>query len=144
MGSKLIDKTTNYTRQAQGGVVTHEVEDDGRVTGARTTGAFPRGGLESRSGRDELMQEKAEMMDSMGMTKFGQVTATDADFEWLQKKRETAEFANLDAWIGKNFHTPDVATRKWLQETFPVSLFLSVKCEIARRLESALANTLLF
>ena len=93
----LIDKTTAYTRQAQGGIVTHGVDPVG-ITGARTTGAFPRGGLESRSSRDELMQEKREMMDKDGMSAFGQVTATDADFEWLRKKRENAEFANLDAW----------------------------------------------
>ncbi len=95
--ASLIDQTTNYTRQARGGVVTHDVDAAG-ISGARTTGAFPRGGLESRSGRDELMQEKRELMDKDGMSKFGQVMATDADFEWLRKKRETAEFANLDAW----------------------------------------------
>lgn len=97
----LIDKTTNYTRQAQGGVITHDVDPTG-ITGARTTGAFPRGGLESRSSRDEIMQEKAEFLKDVGkgsaMTPFGEVIATDADFEWLRKKRETAEFANLDAW----------------------------------------------
>lgn len=116
--ASLIDQTTKYTRQAQGGVVTHDIDPEG-ITGARTTGAFPRGGLESRSSRDEIMQEKAEFLKDAkagsAMTPFGEVIATDEDFKWLQKKRETAEFANLDAWIGKNFHTPDVATRKWLQ-----------------------------
>ncbi len=115
----LIDATTKYTRQAQGGVTTHGVAP--AISSAQTTGAFPRGGLESRDSRDELMQQKAEFMQKSGssMTPFGEVVATDEDFKWMQKKRETAEFANLDAWIGQNFHTPSVSQRKWLQETFP-------------------------
>lgn len=116
--SKLVSQTKRYTKEAQDGVITHDVDHPGNSP-AQTTAAFPRGGLQSTSKRDELIKEKMEFMDDQGMTPFGQVTATDADFLWLKKKRETEAFANLDAWIGKNFHVDDVAVRKWLQETYP-------------------------
>lgn len=115
-GAKLTSFNKRMTEGLEGGVYTHDAPTP---DGAMSTGAFPRGGLQARDPRDELISEKHQMMDANGMTEFGQVQATDRDFEWLRKKRETEAFANLDAWVGENFHTSDVATRKWLQETYP-------------------------
>jgi hypothetical protein len=118
--SQLISTAKHYTEQAQDGIMTHDIEEGS--SSAQRTGAFPRGGLMNTSADDERMKEKLEFVKrsgGTGMTEFGQVYATDKDFEWLKKKRETEAFANLDAWIGKNFHTPSVSQRKWLQETFP-------------------------
>lgn len=121
--SRLINETTNYTKEAQGGVVTHAVA--GGATPAQRTGMFPRGGLSGADPKDELMREKMEFLTAAAgnnqpaMTPMGLVTASDSDFEWLQRKRDTEAMANLDQWVGTNFHTGDVATRKWLQETYP-------------------------
>lgn len=115
-GKQIVDETVRLTQEAESGIYTHDVEPG---SGGAMTSAFPRGGLQARDSRDELISEKAQMMNAGGMSKFGQVNATDADFEWLRKKRETEAFANLDAWIGKNFHKADPATRRWLQETYP-------------------------
>lgn len=116
-GRKIVDETVRLNQEAESGIYTHAVADPGQ--GGAMTSSFPRGGLQARDKRDEIISEKAQYMDAGGMTKFGQVVATDADFEWLRKKRETEAFANLDAWIGKNFHKADPATRRWLQETYP-------------------------
>lgn len=118
MGSRLVSKAQKYTTDARAGIYTHDV--DTPTTGGQMTASFPRGGLSAESKRDELVREKMQMMDpATGMSAFGMVQATDADFKYLQKKRETEEAAKLDAWIGKNFHTNDVALRKWLQEVYP-------------------------
>jgi len=120
MGSRILDQTKAATKAAQSGVYTHTLPNQGQgPSPAQMTQAFPRGGLTRMSGRDELMKEKMEFMDKDGMTPFGQVHATDADFEWLRRKRETEAEANLDAWVGTNFHTGDVTTAKWLSEIYP-------------------------
>ena len=121
--SRLITEATNYTKQAQSGVVTHDIQQG--ATPAQRTGIFPRGGLSAAEPKDELMKEKMEFLRTAqaagrpAVTELGLVTATDSDFQWLQRKRETEAMANLDQWVGTNFHTGDVATRKWLQETYP-------------------------
>jgi len=119
--SALVSETKKISEDLEQGVITHDV--DPPASGAQTTGAYPRGGLQARDPRDELYAEKMQFIKDNniknGMTPFGLVQASDKDFEWLRKKRETEAFANLDAWIGKNFHTPSVAQRKWLQETYP-------------------------
>lgn len=123
-GSRLISQTTDATYEAQGGVVTHALSDT--ANGGNITGTYPRGGLSTRDPRDERVAEKMQFVAAgkeaggvAGQTKFGQVVATDADFEWLAKKRETEAAANFDAWVGSNFHTNDVVKRKWLQEVYP-------------------------
>lgn len=119
--SALVSETKKISEDLEQGVITHDVEMP--MSGAQTTGAYPRGGLQARDPRDELYAEKMQFMKDNnvknGMTPFGLVQASDKDFEWLRKKRETEAFAQLDAWIGRNFHTPSVAQRKWLQETYP-------------------------
>ncbi len=120
-GKKLVSFTKDQTQLAESGIYTHAQAAEPGAQGM-TAGAFPRGGLSARDPRDELMAEKAQMVAASGgtgQTPLGLVTATTADFEYLRKKRETEALANLDAWIGKNFHKADPATRKWLQETFP-------------------------
>jgi hypothetical protein len=119
-GSKIVSFTKGVSEEAEAGLYTHEQVAEPGVPQALSTGSFPRKGFEARDARDELVAEKMQMMDPVtGMSRFGQVTATDSDFKWLQKKRESEAYANLDRWIGKNFHKADLPTRKWLQETFP-------------------------
>jgi hypothetical protein len=118
-GSKIVSFTKDVSEQAEAGLYTHAQVAEPGVAQAMSTGSFPRKGFEARDPRDELIAEKIQFTNAQGMTPFGQVTATDEDFKWLQKKRETEAYANLDKWIGKNFHKADLPTRKWLQETFP-------------------------
>ena len=123
-GSNIINQTTKATYEAQGGVVTHGLSD--KPSGANVTGMYPRGGLSARDPRDERMAEKMQFVAAgkaaggvAGQTQLGQVVATDSDFDWLARKRETEAAANFDGWIGNNFHTNDVVKRKWLQEVYP-------------------------
>jgi hypothetical protein len=116
-GRKLVSKTTDMSEKLEGGFTTHAAPDK---KGAVATGSFPRKGLEARDARDELMAEKMQFIDGkQGMSPFGLVTASDADFRWAQKKRETEALANFDAWAGQNFHSNDPALRKWHQEINP-------------------------
>ena len=117
-GSRIVSENVRTTQDLESGIYTHQAADANGS--AVPTGSFPRGGLQARDPRDELISEKAQMMDeTTGLTKFGQVQATDADFKWLQKKREADQLANFDSWAGINFHTADPATRKWHQEVNP-------------------------
>ncbi len=118
-GSKIVSFTKGVSEEAEAGLYTHAQAAEPGVPQGLSTGSFPRKGFEARDSRDELVAEKKQFMDANGMSPFGQVVATDADFKWLQKKRETEAYANLDKWIGTNFHKADLPTRKWLQETFP-------------------------
>ena len=118
-GRKLVSKTTNMSEQLEAGMTTHAAPTLA-ANDAVPTGSFPRKGFEARDARDELMAEKMQFIDKRdGMSPFGLVTASDADFRWMQKKRETEALANFDAWAGANFHSNDPALRKWHQEINP-------------------------
>lgn len=119
--TSLLNETRALTKEAQGGVYTTANASTAGSTAAQHTVPFPRRGLGAESSRDELMKEKMEFLEKTGdaTTPFGIVTATDEDFKWLQRKRDTEAAANLDAWISQNFHVGDVTTRKWLQEVYP-------------------------
>lgn len=88
---------------------------------AQSTASFPRAGLVSRTPKgDQRLKNKMNLIDSdSGMTPFGQVNITDEDMDVLEDKRQLAEEANFDSWLGQNFHKGDVAARRWLQETVP-------------------------
>lgn len=116
-GRKIVSKTTDMSEKLEAGFTTHAAPDK---KGAVATGSFPRKGLEARDPRDELMAEKMQFIEGkQGMSPFGLVTASDSDFRWAQKKRETEALANFDAWAGANFHSTDPALRKWHQEINP-------------------------
>lgn len=116
-GHKITSKTVEMSEKLEAGLTTHAAPE---AEGPVTAGSFPRKGLEARDPRDELMQEKMQFIAGKnGMSPFGQVVASDADFRWAQKKRETEALANFDAWAGLNFHSNDPALRKWHQEINP-------------------------
>lgn len=111
----------NYTEQAMGGQVTHPDSEDANP--AQSTWSYPRAGLQSKTPEEDqrmrIRQQFLQEGGGRGTTPFGLVTATDRDFEWLERKRKEEDLANFDAWVGQNFHKGDVAARKWLQETMP-------------------------
>jgi len=118
----LNKQMRDISLQAQGGQATHP--DPLSDNPAQSTWSYPRAGLQSDTPeRDQRMLTRRQLMNASGPggvnTPFGLVTATDEDFEWLERKRKLEELANFDAWIGRNFHKGDVAARKWLQETMP-------------------------
>jgi hypothetical protein len=117
--SRILNQTQEMARAMQGGVYTGAPA--GAPAGANVTQAFPRGDLQTYDSRDEFMRQKMEFLagQNNAMTPFGQVVATDEDLQWLARKRDTEAEANLDAWVGSNFHSHDVVTRRWLQEVFP-------------------------
>lgn len=143
MSAGAIKSVVNKAnRDAQGGIYT-QTNIGGTASGGNMTSAFPRKGFgRAEPDRDELVRMKQQMMDDKGMTKFGEVYATDADFEWLKRKRETEAAADFDNWVGNNFHTNDAVTRKWLQETYP-EYYESREREMTDRAKFALRLALL-
>jgi hypothetical protein len=117
-----IAKTVaQYDKAARSGIYTSKTPQDDRV-GGNMTMAYPRRGFEAYDEKDELMRAKMELVkngQNTGMTKFGLVTVTEEDMQWLMKKRDTEAKFNFDRWIGENFNTNDVVTRQWLQKTYP-------------------------
>jgi hypothetical protein len=116
-GHRLVTKTGEMSDKLEAGMTTHAAAGNG---GPVPSGSFPRKGFEARDARDEIISEKMQFIQgNNGMSPFGLVTASDQDFKWLQKKRETEAAANFDAWAGQNFHSDDPAVRKWHQEINP-------------------------
>lgn len=142
-GSAIIDEVTQASYDAEGGIYTHGVAKSDNP--AMRAASYPTSDFKNRSPMDEDMQQRAEMVKAgggTGMTPFGQLQVTDRELDWLQKKRETAEAANLDAWIGAHFNINDVATRAWLQRTYP-QYFERREEEMVRRSKFALRVNLL-
>lgn len=117
-GRKITNAVQQLDVEAQPGVYTSAAPE---ADGANITGSFPRKGFSTASSQDEIKRAKLQLVESgtNGQTPFGQATLTDSDIRWLEQKRQSEAYANLDAWIGKNFHNASAAQRKWLQETFP-------------------------
>lgn len=120
--ANLARTTRQYTRQAQGGTPTSgEPEVQATDPPAWRTFSAPRGGLGSgETDEDERMADVAELTGGTGTSQFGQVVADAGQISaYLERKRQKADLANFDAWVGKNFHKNDPMARKWLQETYP-------------------------
>lgn len=105
------------TRRAAGGVTTHGAPVNASV--AQSTSSFPRAGLASKTPEGDQRLATKMQFTKDGMSPFGQVMATDADFRLIEQKRKLEEEAQYDKWLGENFHKGDVAARKWLQDTVP-------------------------
>jgi hypothetical protein len=134
--ANLINKARDVSQKMEEGVFTAPIAND-KIQGGSTAAQFPVkfGG---RNRRDDMMRMKAEMMNpATGMSKFGEVTATDADFKWLAKKQEQVEEANYDSWFGKNFHKNDLASREFAQEIHP-EYYSKREAEMTERAKMAL------
>lgn len=118
-GQSLQQTFREATLAAAGGQTTHADPAPGPM--AQSTLSYPRAGLASTTPEaDQRLRTKMQMMKKdSGMTPFGQVMATDADFKLLDQKQKIAELANFDKWVGENFHKGDVVARQWLQEVHP-------------------------
>lgn len=118
----LNRKMRDYTQQAMGGQVTHP-DPKNALGPAQSTYSYQRAGLQSKTPeQDQRMRTRQQFLKEGGgdgKTPFGIVTATERDFQWLERKRKEEDAAQFDAWVGQNFHKGDVAARKWLQETMP-------------------------
>lgn len=118
-GPNLARQTANYTAQGQGGVQTH-IDPDDDAGAANQTIAAPRA-FRGGEPQDERMRNVRSMVNpATGTTPLGMVVADAGQIAaWQERKRQKAELANFDAWVGKNFHKNDPMARKFLQETYP-------------------------
>ena len=119
-GSSIVSNNQKISEEARAGVYTSNAPPPIADSPAQVTSSFPRRFDTSHAG-DDYEREKMQLVSSSqnGMTPFGMATVTDKDIRWLQKKKEAEAYANLDQWVGTNFHNASVVDRKWLQETFP-------------------------
>lgn len=119
-GSNIVSQNVRTTEEARAGIYTSDAPAPINDSPAQVTSSFPRKFNTSHQG-DEYAREKIQLVANSkdGMTPFGQATVTDKDIRWLEKKKQAEAYANLDQWIGDNFHNASVVDRKWLQETFP-------------------------
>jgi hypothetical protein len=119
-GQDIAASMADYTRRGRGGTQTHQAEDTDDQHAAHITTSAPRDLSGNDARRDERMRNVASMLNADGTSPFGVVTADAAQIAaWQERKREKAELANFDAWVGKNFHKNDPMARKFLQETYP-------------------------
>ncbi len=94
-------------------------------TAPRTAGVmdeqFPTAGLTSYDKRDKVMEAKLALQKEgeVGVTPFGKLEATDADFKWAQKKQATVEAANFQKWFAKEFDLMSPAQKKRAKELYP-------------------------
>lgn len=86
---------------------------------AQSDEQFPTNGLGAQDRRDALMSAKLSSQTDKGVTPFGVLQATDSDFEWLRKKRETEAEANFQAWFAENFDKMSPTQKKLAKEMFP-------------------------
>ena len=119
-GPSLASAMADYTSQGRGGVQTSQSEETDPQHSAYITTSAPRDFAGNDARRDGRMRNVASMVNPDGTSPFGIVTADAGQIAaWQERKREKAELANFDAWVGKNFHKNDPMARKFLQETYP-------------------------
>lgn len=69
--------------------------------------------------RDRIMAEKIALSDDTGVTPFGQLIATDGDFNWLDKKREAEAYANFSLWFAESFDKMSPEQKATAKKLFP-------------------------
>ena len=62
---------------------------------------FPTGDLDATTEEDVRMATKLNLADEQGRTPFGQLIASDSDFDWLDRKRQAEDEANFQAWFAQ-------------------------------------------
>jgi hypothetical protein len=96
-----------------------------QATGPRARGVvdeqFPTDALTQSDPRDEIMEAKLQSQepDNQGMTPFGKLVASDADFEWLRKKRDTEAEANFQQWFASNFDHMSPTAKAYAKKMWP-------------------------
>lgn len=69
--------------------------------------------------RDRIMTEKLALADAKGVTPFGQLIATDNDFNWLDRKREAEAYANFSLWFAESFDKMSPEQKATAKKLFP-------------------------
>lgn len=89
--------------------------------------------LNAYDDRDNLMKMKlgTQPVPGSGITEFGQLQATDADFKWLEKKRAQAELANLQAWFARHYDKASPEQKRTARELYPE--FYSMRVELLEK-----------
>lgn len=128
-GEKLVAKTVKWQdKMKEDQLILAPPREDGQrlsEVAPRTPGVmdeqFPTASLGAKDERDKEMMAKLTMQDpaNPGYTQFGKLYAKDSDFEWLQKKKAAAEYANFQQWFAKNFDLMAPAQKKRAKELFP-------------------------
>lgn len=99
--NKIVLDGKNGRKKADGTATANIGEVPVRQRGA-TDEQFPTTAYENQSEQDEIMNLKLALQDAAvapGQTIFGKLVASDADFKWLQGKRETEAYANFEQWF---------------------------------------------
>ena len=80
---------------------------------------FPTQGLEAKKPEDKLMEAKLALGNEKGETRFGKMTYSDKDAQWLIEKQKAAELAQFQAWFAANFDKMSPAQKQWARERYP-------------------------
>lgn len=68
---------------------------------------------------DRLMMEKLALANAKGETPFGQLIATDREFDWLDRKREAEAYANFSLWFAESFDKMSPEQKAATKKLFP-------------------------
>lgn len=75
--------------------------------------------FQSHDPRDKAMAAKLAMANEKGVTPFGQLIASEADFDWVERKRLEEEEANFQAWFAANYDKQAPHVKKMAHQLFP-------------------------
>lgn len=116
-GLHLAQKAQDVTEKMEDGVYTAGAPQGGVQGGAQAV-MFQRK-FDARDPMDAEMNTRMQMMDSNGMTPFGQVFYDDKIGRWVERKAAVAEAANFDRYFAQNFNKNDLASRQFAQKINP-------------------------
>ncbi len=146
-GKKLQQSHRAATERLESGYYPIAAPEDKPRSGHTTT-VFPVKTPNARSPHDEITRAKMQILQAgpqfgaQGVSQFGTVQASDADFETFRRAAQAEETANYTQWKLKNFYKNDVVSRAWFQEADP-GIFESMEKEMVERAKMALRINLL-
>lgn len=116
-GAKIASETQKLGQTFQDGVQTAPTNADGAQGGA-IAGQFQRA-FGARDAMDDQMRLRTQISDGQGNTPFGQLQYSDKIGRWVERKAQSAEAANFDAWFNVNFNKSNLADRQVAQSLNP-------------------------
>jgi hypothetical protein len=75
--------------------------------------------LDQHEKMDERMMTKLSYQSTDGVTPFGVLQASEADFDWLNRKRQKGELANLHKWFAERYDKASPEQKKMAHELYP-------------------------
>lgn len=115
---KLADNLENIQERFMPNQVTMTIADPAANPGASQQ--FPTNAMAHKQTEDDKIRAiKMQTVNEEGVTPFGQLKASERDYQWLVRQKKIQEYAQFEQWFADNWDRIKPEEKEWARTTFP-------------------------